>query len=360
MNLSDSQKKTAMDSKKRVLAAFSPDQTPDRVPWVEQQVNSKVISKILGREVTDPIEQGGTDYRAIYEYHLRAAGVYVELGLDGIACPAWTPSIADPVVVDNKVLERESQPGILDWDSFHKRTKELPRPGVMPFTQQIKPWSDAMSKNKMFHILAVGMQYRMLEVSVGFENIAIWSVEQPELLHACAKFFCDWTCEAIKIILDQNPLDAVWLDDDLAFKTNTFISPAMLREFVFPYHRQIVKTVGSYGLPTMFHSDGNLARILDDLIESGFVAIHPLERLAFDIRSARKELGDRITLIGNVDIDFLERGEPERCYQEASSLIRELGPKRFILSSGNSITANVRAENLKQMSRAVLEQKIRE
>lgn len=349
-----------MNSKKRVLAAFSPDRIPDRVPWVEQVVHSRVISKILDREVTDPIEQGDTDYHAIYKYHLKAADVYAELGLDGIACPAWTPTIADPVVVNNQILERVSQPGILDWDSFHKRTKELPRPDKMPFAQQIKPWCDAMSQNNMFHILAVGMQYRMLEVSVGFENIATWSVEQPKLLHACAQFFCDWTCEAIKMILDRHPLDAVWLDDDLAFKTSTFISPAMLREFVFPYHRQIVKMVSSYNLPTMFHSDGNLSQILDDLIETGFVAIHPLEKLAFDIRSARKKLGDRITLIGNVDIDFLERGKPELCYQEAASLIKELGPKRFILSSGNSITANVRAENLKQMSRAVLEQKIRE
>jgi len=345
-----------MNSKQRVLAAFSADQIPDRVPWVEQLVHWKVISQIVGRELTDPIGIGETDRKEIIDYHSIASRVYADLGLDGIACPAWTPGIVDPVIVDGKAQPRVSTPGIVDWDSFNRRTSDLPRPRNMPFAKYIAPWFEALSRTDMFLALAVGMQYRMLEISVGFENMAVWHMEQPDLLHACAKFFCDWTCEAIEMILARCPFHAVWLDDDLAFKTGTFISPDMLREYVFPYHRRIVEVVSAHNLPTMYHSDGNLSQILDDLIESGFVSLHPLERLAFDIRSARKQVGHRITLMGNVDIDFLERGDPQLCYHEAMSLINDLGPRRFILTSGNAITANVKVENLMQMSRAVLEQ----
>ena len=308
----------------------------------------------------DPISQGETNSEKIIEYHTIASDIYAELGLDGISCVAWTPCIANAVEINGKVIPGASTPGITDWDSFNKRTNQLSRPDKMPFAKYVEPWTKAMGKNNMFHALAVGMQYRMLEVSVGFENIAIWSIEQPELLHACARFFCDWTCEAIKMILDRFPFDAVWLDDDLAFKTSTFVSPEMLREYVFPYHRQIVQLAGSYNLPTMFHSDGNLSRILDDLIKNGFVSLHPLERLAFDIRATRKKVGYRITLMGNVDIDFLSRDDPKLCYEETVSLIKDLGPKRFILSSGNCITEYVKVENLKQMSRAVLEQRLKQ
>ena len=342
-----------MNSRQRVIAALSPDQIPDRVPWVEQLVHHNVVSQLTGRDLVDPITQQQTDEKAIIEYHTIAADVYAELALDGISCPAWTNGIADPVYRNGQIVPRTCQPAIFDWQSFNQRAKEYPAPEEMPFAKQLPAWSQAMSQNQMFHILAVGMQYRLLEVSIGFENMAVWNVEQPDLLHAAANFFCDWTCAAIEMILKRCDLDAVWLDDDLAFKTATFVSPAMLREYVFPYHRRTVQVVKEHGLPTLFHSDGNLSAILDDLIDSGFVSLHPLERLAFDIRAARKALGHRITLMGNVDIDFLERGDPETCFNEAASLIAELGPRRYIITSGNSITANVKPENLKAMSRAV-------
>ena len=238
----------------------------------------------------------------------------------------------------------------------HRLQSEL----VIKRTTQISyvpAWSEAMADSNMFRAIAMDMQYRLLEVTVGFENMAIWPKEQPDLLHACASFFCDWTCESIRMIFDSCDLDAVWLNDDMAFKTSTFASPAMLREFVFPYHRKIVETVSSYNVPTLFHSDGNLEKVIDDLIDVGFVALHPFERLAFDIRDARKKLGHCVTLMGNVDIDYLEAGTPEMCYNEAASLIAELGPRKYILTSRNNITKNVLPENLKAMSRAVLSQK---
>lgn len=345
-----------MNSRQRVLAALSDDQTPDRVPWIEQAVQYQVISGLIGKEVVDPIALSQTDEKAIIEYHTMVSKVYADLGLDGIACDAWTAGIVDPVYQDGKLLERETRPAIYDWDSFNKRTAAYPKPSEVPFALYMPAWSKAMSNTNMFRAVAMGMQYRLLEVTVGFENMAIWPIEQPDLLHACASFFCDWTCESIRLIFDRCELDAVWFDDDMAFKTSTFVSPAMLREFVFPYHRKIVETVSSYNVPTLFHSDGNLEKVLDDLIDVGFVALHPLERLAFDIRNARKKLGHRVTLMGNVDIDFLEAGTPEQCFDEAASLIAELGPRKYILTSGNSITKNVLPENLKAMSRAVLSQ----
>lgn len=346
-----------MTSRQRVLAALSDDQTPDRVPWIEQLVYHQVVSKLIGKEVEDPIMMGQADKKAIIEYHTMASQLYAELGLDGISCTAWTNGIVDPVIKDGKVMPRATKPAIWDWDSFNKRTAEYPRPSETLFASCLPAWSEAMDKTDMFRSLLVGMQYRLLELTIGFENMAMFSIDNPELLHACASFFCDWTCEAIRMILDRCEFDAVWLDDDLAFKTGTMVSPAMLREYVFPYHRKIVETAKSYGLPTLFHSDGNLEAVIDDLIDVGFASLHPFERLAFDIRDARKKIGHRITLMGNLDIDYLVAGSPETCYNEAASLIAELGPRKYILTSGNCITASVLPENLKAMSRAVLSQK---
>ena len=345
-----------MNSKQRCLASLSPDLIPDRVPWIEQIVHSKIIGSLSDLNITDRVARGEGNTREMRQYNEIASQIYQDLGLDGIGCTAWTPTISDPVIVEGKIVPRTHTPGIKDWDSFNRRTLELPRSSDLGFLERVDTWFEIMSRSNLFLILVVGMQYRMLEVSVGFENMAMWHVDQPDLLHACADFFCGWTCETIQMILDRYPFDALWLDDDLAYKTSTFISPPMLREYVFPYHRRIVKLAESYNLPTLFHSDGNLLEIQDDLIGIGFSALHPLERMANDIRAVKKRVANRITIMGNVDIDFLERGDPARCYDEAASLIKDLGPRRYILSSGNCITENVIVENLKQMARAVSEQ----
>jgi len=75
-----------------------------------------------------------------------------------------------------------------------------------------------MQENDMLGALLVGIAYRMVEVSIGFENIDVWHMDTPDLLHTPARLFCGWTCVAITMLLDRFSFDTVWLDDDLAFK----------------------------------------------------------------------------------------------------------------------------------------------
>jgi hypothetical protein len=359
-----------MKSKERVFAALAKDQTPDRVPWVEEIFHSNTVSDVLGRDVVDPLNR--IDYlreeameeiskKETVDYYSQAVEVFQEFGLDGIACPAWTPGICDALIMEGEFFTGAEDPGILDRESFERRGKELRRPSEMPIVHYVEGFCEVMQKNDMFNPLLVGMQYRMLECSIGFENIGLWCIEQPQLLHDIAQFFCDWTCENIRFYLDRFEFDALWLDDDVAFNSGTFLSPEKNREFVFPYHKQIVDVAKSYGLKTMFHADGNLSAIMEDLLDLEFASIHPLEDLKqeqfpFDIHAAREQYGDRVTVMGSVPMVLLESGDPEPCYDYAKNLIDTLGPARFILASGNSVTPFTKTDNLRAMARAVLEQ----
>ena len=178
-----------MNSRQLVLAALSSDQTPDRVPWVEQDIHHKVVGAILQKDMNDPLEMEKIDADKTAEYVSDALSVYAELGLDGIGCMFWTPGLGDPVIIDGKVSTTTLKPGILDWNTFNKRSKELPRPADLPIINYVKGWSDAMSDSNMFRALLVGMQYRMLEVSIGLENMAVLHTKQPDLLYAAAQFF---------------------------------------------------------------------------------------------------------------------------------------------------------------------------
>ncbi len=107
-------------------------------------------------------------------------------------------------------------------------------------------------------------------------------------------------------------------------------------------------------LPWFLHSDGNILEALDILIELGVAATHPNEKGAMDIRAVKRRYGDRICLIGNVDLNILGMGTPEETDREVKELIRDLGPGGgYMISSGNSLASYLKPANVLAMSQAI-------
>ena len=59
------------------------------------------------------------------------------------------------------------------------------------------------------------------------------------------------------------------------------------------------------------HTDGKVDQIIPDLIACGLDALHPIEPKAMDIVAVKRKYGDRLALLGNIDVDLLTRGSPE-------------------------------------------------
>ncbi len=76
-----------------------------------------------------------------------------------------------------------------------------------------------------------------------------------------------------------------------------------------------------------------------------------------NITEVKKTYGDRIALIGNVDLGYiLTRGTPQEVRDEVRSLIMRLGPGGgYLMSSANSITNYVPLENYKALLEATFE-----
>ena len=79
--------------------------------------------------------------------------------------------------------------------------------------------------------------------------------------------------------------------DDIAYKTSLLFSPSFLREKYFPRLPEIFKQAQDKGIKVIFHSDGNLNEIMDDLIDCGINALNPLEKCAnMDIVNIREKI----------------------------------------------------------------------
>jgi len=68
----------------------------------------------------------------------------------------------------------------------------------------------------------------------------------------------------------------------------------------------------------------------------------------------KKEYGDRVCLLGNVDLNILGAGTPEETDEEVKYLIRNVAPGGgYILTSGNSLASYLDPKCVMAMSNAV-------
>lgn len=65
------------------------------------------------------------------------------------------------------------------------------------------------------------------------------------------------------------------------------------REYIKPYHSEIVEHAYGKGVKIVKHSDGNIWPILADFVEVGFYGIHPIQPQCLDIGEVKNHLSDR-------------------------------------------------------------------
>jgi uroporphyrinogen decarboxylase len=93
---------------------------------------------------------------------------------------------------------------------------------------------------------------------------------------------------------------------------------------------------------------------MDLFIGLGVAGFHPIEKGAMDIATVKRTYGDRVCLLGNLDLNILGRGTPEETEQEVLELIRNVAPGGgYILTSGNSLASYLKPECVVAMARAV-------
>jgi uroporphyrinogen decarboxylase len=109
-------------------------------------------------------------------------------------------------------------------------------------------------------------------------------------------------------------------------------------------------------LPFIFHSDGKLWDVIPDLIALGVDALHPIEPKAMDINEVKAKYGDRLALIGNIDMNLLTLGTPEQIRAEVRQRIKDLAPGGgYAVGANPGIAYYVKPENYDAMRQAVFE-----
>jgi uroporphyrinogen decarboxylase len=143
----------------------------------------------------------------------------------------------------------------------------------------------------------------------------------------------------------------LWCADDMGFRSGTLVAPKHLRQYVFPIHKQIADAAHQNGKLFLMHSCGNLAKVMEDLIEDvGIDAKHSFEDQILPVEDFYAQYSGRISVIGGLDVDLLTRGSEEQIRQRTRQILQACAPGgAYMLGSGNSIANYVPVENFLAM-----------
>jgi uroporphyrinogen-III decarboxylase len=142
----------------------------------------------------------------------------------------------------------------------------------------------------------------------------------------------------------------------LSRSSPAMISPKFFEEFVWPELELMVNLIIDAGLTPLLHCDTDWTKNFP------FFARLPAKKIileldgASDIFQAKEILGKRMCLMGDVPAYLLAFGSKDRVLDYCRRLIQAVGlDGGFILSSGCSIPANAKAENVRALVEAVEE-----
>lgn len=157
-------------------------------------------------------------------------------------------------------------------------------------------------------------------------------------------------------------IDIIGFGDDLGMQTGPQMSPDMYREYFKPRHKILwnyAKKLRPH-LKVSLHCCGGIYPLIPDLIEAGLDAINPVQFTCKDMELPRlkKEFGkDLVFWGGGCDTrEVLPNGTPEQIRDHVKKNISIMAPGGgFIFQQVHNIMANVPAENIMAMFRAVRE-----
>lgn len=215
---------------------------------------------------------------------------------------------------------------------------------------------DALNKKVVYNIrYRVGSVFETAWSLYGFENFLTDLAMRPQWPLNIMEHVAKVHLTNLKVVLEMaaDQIDIVYFYDDIASQNSLLISPQMYKDYIQPYHSEIINISKKYGKPVMMHCCGSIYPLIEEFIEMGLAILNPIQPIAMNMNPEKlaDEFSGRIAFHGGIDIQqLLPSGTPSEVEEQVEYNSRVLGKNGgYIMAGSHHIQADTPIKNILAM-----------
>ncbi len=155
-------------------------------------------------------------------------------------------------------------------------------------------------------------------------------------------------------------VDILMLGDDVATQIDMMISPALWRATLKPRLSEVIRAAKAVSpeILIFYHGDGNMERIVPDLIEIGVEILNPVQPECMEPARMKERFGDRMAFWGCLGTQTtMPFGTPDDVKQTVQRLIATVGRGGgLLLAPTHTLEPDVPWANVEALLEAIREQ----
>lgn len=379
----------SMTSLERVLTAMNHEQ-PDRVPLVIGVSNATGIKMEPYRGIKDIIGVQAPD-QYLYDWPELGTAAIDEETMHRLHSDVRGVLDLEPEATRMRNRNREPHSDCIDsWGSGQCEVKPGQwYPGVHPLRdartiedlESYQGWPDMLDATRIAHVRTTARQlaeqkqfaimatpwllfpFERAHAMQGLETFLLNMAMDPDFARALLERIAGYCKQLMGRFLDEldDNVDIIKIGDDLGTEKSLMISPTMYRQILKPIHADFISFIKARTkAKVFFHSDGDVAPLIEDFIEIGVDILNPIQTSAgsmSDLPALKKRFGRNIVFCGGIDSQkILPLGSPEDVREEVRRVMRILGPGGgYMVGAVHTVMNDVPPENVLAMVDAVEE-----
>lgn len=208
-------------------------------------------------------------------------------------------------------------------------------PAIRAQQRRFAPWT--------MYVPGGGCGFHAVYGLMSQERFSYWIYDAPAEIERLLEVVGEGHARYARVAAEEQLGPLYFIGDDIAYKAGLLFSPTFLKRTFIPMLRACIEPLHAAGIRVVYHSDGNLWEILDDLLDAGIDGLNPIEPLAgMTLEALRKRYGHRLLLVGGIDCSqLLPLGTSEEIRREVRNAMRFAAPGGglFIGSSSEIVPA---------------------
>lgn len=327
---------------KRLINTLLRNEIPERVPFMELIFDDGVIDKILQRPVCG--------FEDIAEAHLRLGYDTISVRISPAFSRIYHKADNTAGLAQGQRDWAMSSSGLIRSRSDFER---YPWPEVDASVIAVLESANVLLPEGMgITLRSSGILDNLIKV-MSYEGLCEALYDDPDLISDISDVIGGLLMKTFEQVIDCEGVVGIFFGDDLGFRTSTLIAPKHLRAYIFPWLKKIVDVAHSRGKIAILHCCGYVESVMEDLISDvGIDAKHSFEDAIEPVASFKKRYGDRIGVVGGIDMDILGRSSPEEVAAYTRTVLEECAQSGgYALGTGNSVANYIPIENYFAMLR---------